>query len=482
MSTPAGARAELLFLMRNPAHVRNFESVLRTLAGRGRRVAVVFEEHKEGEDRAGLALIADLCDEHDALSYEFLPELRLGARGVLRKALHMGQDYLRYFDPPYDGADRLRARAVAFLSPPVERGLAAALRRAGWLRHVLAAVARRLDALLGDDRPVRGELERRRPQALIVTPLIHFGSRQNAWVGAARRLGIGTILCIHSWDNLTNRGLIHTLPDRIAVWNHAQRRQAVELHGAGSDSVAVTGAWPYDHWFGWEASRTRAELCRELGVPEDRAIILYACSSSFIAERERAAVARWVEALRSAGDPRTATANVIVRPHPLNRDEWMDSSQAPLPGVTIFPPNGADPVSSASKADYFDSLAHADAVVGVNTSALIESAIVDRPALAFPAPDFRSTQHDLPHFRELIGERGMVRVSASMAEHVEQLTEVLADPAAAVPGQRRFVETFVRPNGGSPAPTEQVTAAIEELLGDSVAQPPGPGAAATIPR
>ena len=53
-------------------------------------------------------------------------------------------------------------------------------------------------------------------------------------------------------------------------------------------------------------------------------------------------------------------------------------------------------MSEDAKTDYFDSVAHADAVVGVNTSALIESAIVDRPALAFPAPEFRSSQDELP--------------------------------------------------------------------------------------
>ena len=53
-------------------------------------------------------------------------------------------------------------------------------------------------------------------------------------------------------------------------------------------------------------------------------------------------------------------------------------------------------MSDRSKADYFDSVAHADAVVGVNTSALIESAIVDRPALAFPAPSSARARTSFP--------------------------------------------------------------------------------------
>jgi hypothetical protein len=449
--------------MSNPAYVRNFESLLRALVARGHAVTVLFEGRKAG-DGAGLALTAELCAEYPGLSYELVPEWPLRIRGNSSKALRIGQDYLRYFEPPYEGGDRLRSRAGAFLPSRLESALASGLRRWPRSRRRLGSTARRLDRWLGDDPRVRRELERRRPSGLLVTPLVHFGSRQNSWVRAARGLGIPTMLCVHGWDNLTNKGLMHGLPDRVAVWNEAQRRQAIQMHGAEAQSVVITGAWPYDHWFGRRVSRSRAELCSQLGFGGERAIILYACSSRFIAERERAAVAEWLRALRSAPDPHLATANVIVRPHPLNADEWLDPSLEQASGVAIFPPGGADPVDDSSRADYFDSISHADAVVGVNTSALIESAILDRPAFAFPAPAFRSSQEELPHFRHLVGEHGMLKVSASMAEHVAQLSRTLADAEADAPARRRFVETFIRPLDGGPPPTERVVGTIEELL------------------
>lgn len=472
MIASSDPRRAVLFLMRSPAYVRNFESVLRALAARDHDTTVLFEERKEGGDRAGLALIGRLCGEYGALRYEFLRPLPLGVRGRLRMTLKGGQDYLRYFDLPYRDATRLRSRALVSLPAGVERALASTLRRWPGGRRALTSAARRLDGWLGEDRRVRYELERRRPGVLILTPMVQFRSRQSDWVRAARGLGIATMLCVHSWDNLTNKGLMHAQPDRIAVWNDAQRRQAIELHRAAGDSVLVTGAWPYEHWFGWRVSRSQAELCRQLGLPGKRAMILYVCSSRFIAERERPAVTRWIRALRSSDDPRVATANVIVRPHPLNSDEWSDPSLGDLPDVAVFPLGGADPVDDSSRADYFDSIAHADAVVGINTSALIEGAIVDRPTLALPAPEFRSSQEELPHFRQLVGERGMLKVSASMAEHVAQLSQTLADPSAGAALRRRFVETFIRPRGSSPSPTERVVAAVEELLDPPGAQGP----------
>jgi hypothetical protein len=146
----------------------------------------------------------------------------------------------------------------------------------------------------------------------------------------------------------------------------------------------------------------------------------------------------------------------------LGSAQWRERSLDDLAGVTIFPPLGADPVDDSSRADYFDSIAHADAVVGVNTSALIESAILDRPALAFPGPTFRSRQEELPHFGLLVGEGGAVRASGSMDEHVAQLSEALADPAREAPRRRRFVESFIRPRGAT-SPTERVVAVVEVL-------------------
>lgn len=464
MTAPRHERGEVLFLMLSPAYVRNFESVLRALAARDHRVTVLFEERKKGGEEVGLAVIGRLCREHAELRYELQPSPPLGPRGVLRMALEALQDYLRYFDPPYEDASRLRARALAFLPARLEHALAVALRAWPRGRRGLASAARRAAAALGTDHRVRDELARRRPGAVIVTPLVHFRSRQRDWVRAAAELGIGAMLCVHSWDNLTNRGLMHASPDRVAVWNDAQRSQAVALHGTRADSVVVTGAWPYDHWFGWRASRSRAQLCRQLGLPAGRAMILYTCSSRFIAERERPAVVRWVRALRSSPDPRVGTANVIVRPHPLNGEEWSGPSLEGLPGVAVFPPGAAEPLDEASRADYFDSIVHADAVVGVNTSALIESVILDRPALAFPGPDFRSSQEELPHFRQLVGEEGVLKVSTSMAEHLVQLGNALADASAESVRRRRFVETAIRPRGGSPTATERVVAVLDEVL------------------
>ena len=59
--------ARILWIMRSPVFVRNFEAVLRELARRGHSVHVAFEGEKSGQPEQ-LSLIADLASEHETIT------------------------------------------------------------------------------------------------------------------------------------------------------------------------------------------------------------------------------------------------------------------------------------------------------------------------------------------------------------------------------------------------------------------------------
>jgi hypothetical protein len=109
---------------------------------------------------------------------------------------------------------------------------------------------------------------------------------------------------------------------------------------------------------------------------------------------------------------------------------------------------GGNPVDAPARADYFDSLHHATAVVGLNTSALIEAAIVDRPVHTLLLPEFRANQLGTHHFRYLsTGPHSFLRVAESLDAHVAQLAQSIG--GAPEPRNRAFVRHFVRPKGAA---------------------------------
>jgi hypothetical protein len=383
---------------------------------------------------------------------------------VLALKVRLCLDYWRYLEPRYDGATSLRARG-AKQAPPLASTLAGLplLRSRAGIR-ALRALFRRIERAL-PARQVPGRiLDEHRPDALMISPLLYFGSAQVDLVRAARDRGIPTVHCVGSWDHLTTKGMIHEIPDRLTMWNEAQRREAWEIHGVPRDRAIVTGAQAYDHWFVMQPSTTREAFAAKVGVDPAKPILLYLCSSPFITPHEVPLVRRWIATLRASTDPRVAGASLLIRPHPQNAEQWRDVDLSAEPNVAIWPRAGANPVDADARAEYFDSMYHAVAVVGVNTSALIESGIVGRPVCAIQTDDFAGTQEGTLHFQHLKNVNGgLLHLAPDFATHLEQLSRILEDPAGYAGRSRAFVEAFVRPHGLDTPAAEHFVRAIESL-------------------
>ena len=181
-------------------------------------------------------------------------------------------DYSRYALPLHRHAHRCAARAKAVLVPPMHvfSFLVEALgTRAA---RSIARICSWLYAILPPDPSIRRSLLDHDPDVVLITPLIDLGSDQADYVKACRQLRIPVGHCVASWDNLTNKGLIKALPDRVFVWNEAQEAEAVTLHGVPQDRIIVTGAQIFDHWFTTKPSRNRAEFCAVAGLDPSKLI------------------------------------------------------------------------------------------------------------------------------------------------------------------------------------------------------------------
>jgi hypothetical protein len=458
--------------MRHPAAVRAYSSMLRLLSERGHEVHLAFRRIKTSESHRELQRLTDECP---GLTFGGVPPVGRGVSArtlgfaLLAEQLRHDTDYLRYLAPVYSDAASLRKRAAARAGRGV-RGLA----RVGGGRGVplLRGVVDAAEASIEPHPNVVEYLAERRPDVVLVSHLAEFGSGQTDYVRAARRLGIHTAYPVFSWDNLTNKGLIHEPPEEVLVWNDFQADEAVELQGVPRERVRVTGAPNYDHWFDWQPSRTREELCEAVGLRPDRPVVLYVCSSAFIARNEVEFVRRWVAALRERGGA-LAEAGILVRPHPLNASPWMDADLDDGAAV-VWPRFGEEPVAAESRNNYFDSIYHSAAVVGINTSAQIESAIVGRPVHTVLAEEYRNTQQGTLHFHYLQAEEfGHLYVGRTMDEHLDQLEESLRGRDDRERNEH-FLRRFVRPFGLDVPATPLLVESIEELAARPAAPPARP--------
>jgi hypothetical protein len=465
---------KIVFCVTNFGFLRNFQSTLSLLAQRGHRLHLVADR---SDTTGGLRMVEELTSTYPEITVEVSPSLRSWPWQAFASAVRLTLDYWRYLDPRFADAVQLRARAERQV-PRLSRWIVRVpLIGKGPLRRLLTALLKWAERSIPIRPEVADLLRREAPDLLLITPLLYFGSRQVEHVRAAQVAGVPTLLAVGSWDHLTTKGIIHEIPDYVAVWNHLQKDEAVELHHVPADRIVVTGAQAYDHWFERRPSTTREEFCRRVGVPADRPYVLYLCSSPFITPYEVGFVRSWIEAIRGSTNPDVRGAGILIRPHPQNASQWNDVDLSGYGAVSIWPRGGANPIDAAAKSEYFDSMFHGRAVVGVNTSGLIESGIVGRRVYSVSTREFASTQEGTLHFQHLKNvEGGVLSLAPTLDAHVTQLASALAASAEEATTIRTFVQAFVRPHGLGVAAAPRLVELVERVGAErTVPQPESVG-------
>jgi hypothetical protein len=486
----------VLWFMLHSGYLRYFGPVVQLLADRGHSVQLAFSRLEKDAGDARLA--RELAASRENITVGDAPLRRRGdgwrpVAGLVRSLTDLG----RYVDPRYADAPALRARMAGKLTEHVRTARAVdpvtawfTLRTVQFMdSHSSERLSRRIVSSLGAVEraiPTCGRVDEfvrsADPDVILATPVIEFGSSQVEFLKSAEKLHVPCAVSVASWDNLTGKGLIRVVPDRVFVWNEIQAREATEMHGIPADRIVATGAQKFDEWFERKPTTTRDAFVDKVGLDASRPYVLYVCSSPFIARDEVGFVRRWLARLRRDERSSLRELEVLVRPHPQNAAQWRGVDLHEAGNAVVWPPEGAQPDGGAARDDFFDSIAHSAVVVGINTSALLEAAILGKSVLAPLAPEFAGTQTGTLHFRYLLFENGgFVHTAATLDEHADQLADALLRGDEHADQTRRFVESFIRPHGLDRPAAPVLADAIEDLAATSP-ENTGPAVGTTVLR
>jgi hypothetical protein len=457
----------ILFSVRTPANVRQYDGVLRALAARGHQIVLAREPFGAPRWPPFVRALADDCP---GITLETMPAITKSPWWELATDFRRARFYLRFFRPVYRRTpallERARKRAPDWVVTVGDR--TGALGRA-----LLARVLDALEQSTRSSEQLHEYLDRVQPDIVVLTPLVVLKTTQLDLARAAMERGIRNIFAVASWDHLSSKGELNFRPQRVLVWNDVQKREAIELHHQPADRIIVTGSQVFDDWFNRRPATTREEFCRKVGLRADRPILLYLCSSLLESSpHEPPFIARWIRAIRESDREVLRQCGILIRPHHERREGWDDVDLSGFENVVCWPPIGEAPVDTASKSDYFDSMYHAAAVAGLNTSAMIEAGIVGRTVHTVLLPEFHDSQEGTLHFPYLLqGQDALLRASRSLDEHAGQLAGVLEGHDADPGRSERFVRAFVRPAGLDVPATTRVVDAIESLAQEPAPQP-----------
>jgi hypothetical protein len=466
---------KILFILNRMAHVRHFDRTVRLLADREHEVCLASQD--DDLDLPGLLAA------HPRITAAAAPRNRSDDWVSAATALRRARDYIRYLHPRYASAQLLRGRAFEKLVASVsdhsedldDSWSELLLRMPKPEQKRIDALLTKVETAIPIDPGIHAFLASQRPDAVVLSPMVGIGFTQADFVKSARALGVPSGMLVFSWDNLSNKGLVHEMPDRMLVWNETQRVEAVKLHRYPADRVLVTGAPRFDPFFEMTPATTREAFFAMCGLDPSRPLVTYLCSSKFVAAHERAFVERWIAELRRSSDPVLAGCNLLVRPHPAGMKGWHADTFTDVrwPGArsekaTISKPFDDaqtvvmnSPMQNADRVLY-DTVFHSAAVVGLNTSAEIEAAIVGRPVYTIIDAGARGQRGTL-HFHYLLkANGGHVELADGFDAHRAQLSRALAGQydRGAIDS---FLQAFVRPQGLHVPVAPIVADAIEAL-------------------
>jgi hypothetical protein len=431
------------------------------LASRGHHIQLVTERPERHTWPPSVFALTRDCPQ---IELSLMPDLSNDPWFELATRLRQARFYLRFLDPLYKGMPALMARARSRAPQPAIR-IAESIAPGRSGRRLLARCLDVLERATRTAAVFHDYLRERQPDVLVLSPLVVLKTSQLDLARAAIELGIRNVFAVASWDNLSSKGELTFSPQRVIVWNEVQRREVIDMHDVDPGRVVVTGAQVFDDWFDRRPSTTREEFCARVGLPADRPMVLYVCSALLEGSpSEPAFVSQWARHLRASGHPALRDCSILIRPHFKRGEEWQGIRFDGLDNIVCWPPAGEVPVDARSKTDYFDSLYHASVVVGLNTSALIEAAILGRPVHTVLLPEFYDSQEGTLHFHYLLhGPNALLRATRSLDAHAD-------DVAATILGQdpdpdrgARFVRAFVRPDPPDVSATLRFAETLEAL-------------------
>lgn len=458
----------ILFFLHNLSKMRHFDSVIVALAERGHTVVLAAEQRAQAKPLT-LPKIAlnlnrrlaqsDLRGRGGRIELATCPVQRSDDWRGIAPALRRARDYVRFLDPQYEHADKLRERAAGY----APEGWPRFLDERRWLRRRPRHLARLLalaERLIPSDAGFEEFIRAERPDLVLITPLVHYVTYQTDYVKSAHRLGVPVGFLVFSWDNLTNGPLVRVQADRTVVWNNTQKRELVAYHQTQPDQIIVTGAPRFDAFFAMQPSSSREDFLRGVGLEPASPLFLYICSSAFVAPHEVEFVRRWIAALRASADPAIRESGVLVRPHPAHVEPWERADLSEFLNVACW----SAPETMNADQGLYDSLFHANAVVGLNTSAMIEAGILGKSVHTILTSEFAGGQEQTIHFGYLrAANGGLLHEAHGLGEHIQQLSAALRTNGMGSDQVRQFVEHFVRPHGLETPVTPIMVEAIERI-------------------
>lgn len=431
----------------------------------------LFDRLEEAFGRDPGLTVVLIMSSHARQKYDFFfsrRETRWGGRlrieivdAPIAKSVAQRVFYFLYSYLVYTGTTRIMATLGTrpdeppaggkYFLAPLKILIARTVGKSRWVKRVLVP---RLWPVIFTERPFADVLDRVRPDAVFITHI--YGWFDTLLLAEAKRRGIHTTGMPAGWDHLDKYFLpFHT--DRLLVASGQVKRMAIEYQAYNPAEIATVGYSHFDFIAKKDFLTSRKALLSRLGFPADAKYFLYVSGSAYCPDEPDI-----IEQILAWADQGRFGENVylVIRPYlgGRGRDKAFDMEKfkrfADHPRVFFYQKEFWGDMKLSL--DFMNILGHADAVVALYTTMVVEAAVLDRPLVA-PAfdgyarrPYHRSIRRFMgfDHFREVIGT-GALRLAYDFDGLFSLLDAYLKNPQLDADKRERLRREICGPLDGA---------------------------------
>ena len=273
------------------------------------------------------------------------------------------------------------------------------------------------------------------------------------FIKASNQLKKPSVAHVISWDNLTARGLYHYNPSIMFVWNKTHYEEAVNVQKMPKDCLKIIGAPFMDKWFENLNVPQKKVFFESIGLDVNKPLITYLGSAKNISTSENEVVEILHDKLSKSG------IQLIVRPHGANNNQFNSIKNK----IKIVPLNGELPDTVESKELMVATLKYSDLTVGINTTAMIDSVILNTPCISIVKKEYSFNQSDTQHFKK-VQKEGIFIEAKNENEILRKIIEFNNnDNSILFKKMNNFVKEFCRPFGIDTSAAKRALLEIYEL-------------------
>jgi len=256
------------------------------------------------------------------------------------------------------------------------------------------------------DRQLYEKIKNQNWAQVIVMPTNMPKSIEYDAIRICRRLKIKSSIIVMSLDNLTSKGCYLDIPDQVICWNDLQMELLRKKHLVAKRSIEIRPSLFFSRWL--ERTEALFESLRSEKTTDTTCNILYVCSShrlgSFRQVKKSKVTAETIalnKLLRELQEGQLNRYKLQVRLHPKNALSEAILRESEISNrVTLL--NANFPDSDEDIKQFANQLSSASICIGLNTSAMIQSALLGVPTFCLSGQDIDIVTVQTAHLRQLI--------------------------------------------------------------------------------